>query len=176
MCTQEHIQYGDKLHPKNHSTYGELGFEQVFIIKHVQTHSQCFVYVCEREAVAEAGPKVLGQTVESIGERTNCCTNVSLGAKVSEVPMRSEDTCATLPSSLLHVPIPPHLSTILFLPFFLFSPRSECSAVALVTLIPRSSLLTCPSACVFEMRRGKISLQQYEASEMHTHSDKLIDE
>lgn len=87
------------------------------------------------------------------------------------------------PAPAFHLPffVFPSLPTSLpsLPPFFLlFSPRSEWSAVALLTLIPRSSLLTFPShcvcacarPCVFVMRRGKISLQQYEASKTRIHS------
>lgn len=86
-------------------------------------------------------------------ERTNCWHNVSLRDKVSEVPRRSEDTCISLPSFFLSLS-PLHL--IAFSSFFLSlsTPHphplsSESSAVALLTLIPRSSLLTCLSDCVF---------------------------
>lgn len=114
-------------------------------------------------------------------QRTNCCTNVSLGDKVSEVPGRSKDTCASLPSSLLRFPIPPHLADFSSFLFFLFSPRSECNTVALLTLIPRSSLLKCPSdgVCVhvcLGCEEADFPTAIWGEWDMHTHSAKLIDE
>lgn len=134
-------------------------------------------YVCV--CVAEAGQKVLGQTVESKGERTNCCTNVSLGEKVSEVPRRSGDTCAILLSSILCFPIPPHITAFPSSPFlslFTLLRVQRCGSFDFDSSLLITDVPVWPCVCVFAMRRGQISLQRYEVSKMHTHSDKLIDE
>ncbi len=98
------------------------------------------------------------------------------------------------PAPAFHLPlfVFPSLPTSLpSLPpfFFPFSPRSECSAVDLLTLIPRSSLLTCPSdcmcvwvcacahaMCVCDAKRQDLPTAIWGERDVHTHSDKLIDE
>lgn len=96
-----------------------------------------------------------------VGKRTNCSTNVSLGKGVSEVSRQSEDICTSISFSF---PIP--LYCLIFGP-------SEHSAVAFLTLISRSSLLTrlSHSVCVFVMQGGGISPQYCE---VHTRTNHLI--
>lgn len=96
-----------------------------------------------------------------VGKRTNCSTNVSLGKRVSEVSRQSEDICSSISFSF---PIP--LYCLIFGP-------SEHSAVAFLTLISRSSLLTrlSHSVCVFVMQGGGISPQYCE---VHTRTNHLI--
>lgn len=61
---------------------------------------------------------------------------------------------------------PPHcLFFLLLLSLLAPPPSSECRAAALLTLIPRPSLLTCLSDCVFVMQRRKTSSQQCEVNE-----------
>lgn len=128
--------------------------------------------VCVRVCVVEARQKVLWQTVE----RTNCCSDVSLGEKVSEVPQRSEDTCASLPYSLL--PFPPSLpSSLPSLPPFSFSFHPAQSAAlwlfSLWFLAPhywRARLTVCACMC---LRCGEARFpcsNMRRASHTHTHS------
>lgn len=80
---------------------------------------------------------------------------------------------------LLCFPASPHLTAFSSSPSPSFSPRSECSAVALLTLIPHSSLLTCPtdSVCVCALRCEEARFPYSNIKRAtHAHSDKLIDE
>ncbi len=107
-------------HPENfelaHTQYSEdlSSFIPAFMLNREQTWSLCGVCVCVWQ-----DKKCWGRQRRA-WERTNCCTDVSLGEKMSEVPRRSGDTCTSLPSSRLCFPIPPHLtasSSTLFLSF-----------------------------------------------------------
>lgn len=112
------------------------------MFKHAQTCSLC-VSVCGRGRTKSAGA--------DIGEHGRGL----IAAPTSVLERRCQKFPGSLrtPAPAFHLPLfvlPSLLTSMPSLPpfFFPFSPRSECSAVALLTLIPRSSLLTCLSDCV----------------------------